>query len=174
MSHTHHARQDTAGRNIWTLHHLLAPPPQRMAPLLTPWHMTLVPVLRSRSPAWSHWVCLEGTSPTSPSWHREGGERGGHGFMSFTLGYTQQLCQTCAHTRIHAWLIPEKAELQCQSVYIFTHFSLLIFLFFKLWHIWQGEDLCSSTQSYNFHFVSQTENKAQITVSFSTVRFAIL
>lgn len=31
-------------------------------------------VLKSRSPAWSHWVCPDGTNLISPPWKRKGGE----------------------------------------------------------------------------------------------------
>lgn len=159
-----------------------------MWPLLTQRHMTSGSVLKQHNLAWSHWVCLDGTSPTSPPWkrrervrcerERERGERERWGYVllhtPFTLrGGTQNfVIPKHTHTCIHAWLMPDKVELQCQGVCVFIHFSLLIFLFFISDIFGRGKTCVVTHRVTTSTTVSQTGNKPQITTSSTTVRFA--
>lgn len=155
--HTHHDWQDTAGRNILHHLHLLTAPRQRMWPLLTQRHMTSGSVLRPHSPAWSHWVCPDETSPTSPPWGRERErerqeKRERHGCMfSFTLlsHYREKtLSYPSTHScMVNAW---QSWVTVSECVYLYTLLAIDFPLFY-LWHLWQREDLCSNTQSYNVH-----------------------
>lgn len=115
-------------------------------------------------PGWDQWSCTDlgkegwgGGGKKQSESDRWGCTSPSHSFH--TNAHLESHTNFQVHTCIHAYLMPDKAELQCQGACLFIHFTVLISLPFLSVIFLAGEKVCEAAQLQTVHRIFYYDNK---------------